>query len=59
LFLVIGILNVSVFRMPVPELQKPSPQFSCTAVVNGQFKDISLSDYKGKYVVLFFYPLDL
>ncbi|KAB0389949.1 hypothetical protein E2I00_008600 [Balaenoptera physalus] len=24
----------------------------------GQFKDISLSDYKGKYVVFFFYPLD-
>ena len=23
-----------------------------------QFKDISLSDYRGKYVVLFFYPLD-
>ena len=25
---------------------------------DGQFKDISLSDYKGKYVVFFFYPLD-
>ena len=25
---------------------------------NLEFKDISLSDYKGKYVVLFFYPLD-
>lgn len=45
--------------MPVPELQKPAPAFSGTAVVNGQFKDINLSDYKGKYVVLFFYPLDL
>ncbi|GFG36420.1 hypothetical protein Cfor_01779 [Coptotermes formosanus] len=44
--------------MPVPELQKPAPQFTSTAVVDGQFKDISLSDYKGKYVVLFFYPLD-
>jgi alkyl hydroperoxide reductase subunit AhpC len=28
-------------------------------VVNGQFKDIKLDDYKGKYLVLFFYPLDL
>ena len=35
-----------------------APDFKATAVVNGQFKDISLSDYKGKYVVLFFYPLD-
>ncbi|MBZ3886438.1 Peroxiredoxin-1 [Sciurus carolinensis] len=25
---------------------------------DGQFKDISLSDYKGKYIVFFFYPLD-
>ena len=32
--------------------------FSVEAVVNGEFKDVSLSDYKGKYVVLFFYPLD-
>jgi alkyl hydroperoxide reductase subunit AhpC len=24
----------------------------------GEFKDFSLSDYKGKWVVLFFYPLD-
>lgn len=41
-----------------PQLQKPAPHFQGTAVVDGQFKDISLSDYKGKYVVLFFYPLD-
>ena len=45
--------------MPVPAIQKPAPEFKGTAVVNGQFKDIKLSDYKGKYVVLFFYPLDL
>ncbi|EFN81425.1 peroxiredoxin 1 [Harpegnathos saltator] len=44
--------------MPVPQLQRPAPAFSGTAVINGQFKDINLSDYKGKYVVLFFYPLD-
>ena len=35
-----------------------APKFKGTAVINGQFKDISLDDYKGKYVVLFFYPLD-
>jgi alkyl hydroperoxide reductase subunit AhpC len=39
-------------------VQQPAPQFSCEAVVNGEFKDVALSDYKGKYVVLFFYPLD-
>ncbi|XP_032822183.1 peroxiredoxin-2-like [Petromyzon marinus] len=37
---------------------KPAPDFSGVAVVNGAFKDIKLSNYKGKYVVLFFYPLD-
>ena len=37
----------------------PAPQFTAPAVVEGgAFKDISLSDYKGKWVVLFFYPLD-
>ncbi|KAJ3149223.1 hypothetical protein HDU89_003939 [Geranomyces variabilis] len=37
---------------------KPAPAFTLPAVVDGQFKDVSLSDYKGKYVVLFFYPMD-
>jgi alkyl hydroperoxide reductase subunit AhpC len=38
---------------------KPAPEFTTDAVVDGDFKRVSLSDYKGKYVVLFFYPLDL
>ncbi|XP_053868758.1 peroxiredoxin-2 [Malaclemys terrapin pileata] len=37
---------------------KPAPSFHATAVVDGAFKEIKLSDYRGKYVVLFFYPLD-
>lgn len=41
-----------------PQIQKPAPDFSGTAVVDGDFKEIKLSDYHGKYVVLFFYPLD-
>ncbi|KAL9654318.1 hypothetical protein ABK040_010349 [Willaertia magna] len=40
-------------------IQKPAPAFSKTALLpDGTFKTISLEDYKGKYVVLFFYPLD-
>ena len=39
-------------------VQQPAPHFSCEALVNREFKDVSLSDYKGKYLVLFFYPLD-
>lgn len=37
---------------------KNAPDFKATAVVNGDFKQVSLSDYRGKYVLLFFYPLD-
>jgi len=35
-----------------------APGFKAPAVVNCQIKDISLADYQGKNVVLFFYPLD-
>jgi len=31
---------------------------TATAVVDQEFKTIKLSDYRGKYVILFFYPLD-
>jgi peroxiredoxin (alkyl hydroperoxide reductase subunit C) len=38
---------------------KPAPDFKATAVMaDNSFKDVRLSDYKGKKVVLFFYPLD-
>ncbi len=38
----------------------PAPDFTATAVMpDNSFKeDFTLSDYKGKYVILFFYPLD-
>ncbi|KAN0044706.1 hypothetical protein ACTA71_006225 [Dictyostelium dimigraforme] len=39
-------------------IRKPAPAFKGQAVVNGEFKEISLDDYKGKYLYLFFYPLD-
>lgn len=36
-----------------------APEFSATAVVGkGDFRKVSLADYRGKWVVLFFYPLD-
>jgi alkyl hydroperoxide reductase subunit AhpC len=37
---------------------KPAPEFTLDAVVNKEFKRVSLADYRGKWVVLFFYPLD-
>lgn len=40
-------------------VQKKAPEFKADAVIKGgDFKSISLSDYKGKWVVLYFYPLD-
>ncbi len=35
-----------------------APDFEAVAVYDQEFKTIKLSDYRGKYVVLFFYPLD-
>ncbi|BAY52194.1 thioredoxin peroxidase [Thermostichus vulcanus NIES-2134] len=37
---------------------QPAPDFEAVAVYDQEFKTIKLSDYRGKYVVLFFYPLD-
>lgn len=38
---------------------KKAPDFTADAVINKEFKKVSLSDYAGKkWVILFFYPLD-
>jgi alkyl hydroperoxide reductase subunit AhpC len=46
---------------------QPAPDFKGTAVIGGAaedlnpdnaFKEIALTDFRGKWVVLFFYPLD-
>jgi len=37
---------------------KPAPDFEASAYIDGGFKNIRLSDYKGKWVVLCFYPGD-
>jgi len=38
---------------------KEAPDFKAQAVMpDGSFKEVSLSDYRGQYVLLFFYPLD-
>ncbi|MCB0272531.1 MAG: peroxiredoxin [Bdellovibrionales bacterium] len=40
------------------KIGQQAPEFKETAYVNGDFKEVSLSDYKGKWLVFFFYPLD-
>lgn len=40
-------------------VQKAAPDFNAQAVLpDGSFQEVSLADYKGHYVLLFFYPLD-
>ena len=43
-----------------PELQigKPAPDFEMDGFYKGEKKKYELKDYKGKWVILFFYPLD-
>ncbi|KAF4072775.1 hypothetical protein AMELA_G00251280 [Ameiurus melas] len=55
------------FRVPVSDhslhlskakISKAAPSWEGTAVINGEFKELKLSDYRGRYLVFFFYPLD-
>lgn len=41
------------------QVGQKAPDFAAQALVaDGSFKDVKLADYRGKWVVLFFYPLD-
>ena len=40
------------------KLNVKAPEFRGMAYHNDEFKEIALNDYKGKFVVLFFYPAD-
>lgn len=42
----------------MPFVTSPAPDFEAEAVIGSEIKTIKLSDYKGKWIVLFFYPLD-
>ena len=42
----------------IPKINSPAPAFTVEAFYNNEIKKISLSDYKGKWVVLIFYPAD-
>jgi alkyl hydroperoxide reductase subunit AhpC len=42
----------------IARLEQPAPDFEAIAYAGGDFKTIKLSDYRGKWVILFFYPAD-
>jgi alkyl hydroperoxide reductase subunit AhpC len=54
--LLLLLLVLQVTALPI--IGQPAPLFSAKAVIGKEIKDIQLSDYRGKYVILFFYPLD-
>ena len=43
-------------RLPLP--RRKAPYFKAQAVIGMDFKTVSLDDYRGKWLVLFFYPFD-
>lgn len=47
-----------VFDFEVVKVGQEVPEFGMAAFQNDEIKDIKLSDYKGKWVVLMFYPAD-
>jgi len=44
--------------MEVARVGKEAPEFTAMAYADGAFSKVSLSEYKGKWVVLCFYPGD-
>ncbi|CBJ27588.1 2-cys peroxiredoxin [Ectocarpus siliculosus] len=46
------------YPAPSANIMEPAPGFKAKAVVDGDIVDVSTDDYKGKWVVLLFYPKD-
>lgn len=44
--------------MVVPLVGREGPGFEAIAVIDQDFQPLRLADYRGRYVILFFYPLD-
>ena len=45
-------------KQMVPLVGNPAPDFEANAYFEGGFKTLKLSDYKGKWILLCFYPGD-
>jgi hypothetical protein len=51
-------LNVKEVKQAMVKAGKPAPDFTASAFYNGKFMNFSLSEFKGKWVLLCFYPGD-
>lgn len=50
--------NTKEVSMTMAQVGKPAPDFELSAFHQGGFKNVKLSDYKGKWIVVCFYPGD-
>jgi hypothetical protein len=51
-------LTAATGQTVIARVGKPAPDFEASAYVDGGFKNVRLSDFKGKWIVLCFYPGD-
>jgi len=51
-------IEATQFKWTQLQVGGPAPGFRGTAVVDGDFQEIALEDYRGKWLIFFFYPLD-
>jgi hypothetical protein len=51
-------LNVREAKQAMVKIGKPAPDFTAPGFHDGKFMNFSLSEYKGKWVLLCFYPGD-
>jgi alkyl hydroperoxide reductase subunit AhpC len=54
----VSVIHPASFGLAGSEVGSIAPPFTLDAVANLEFRKVSLSDYRGKWVVLFFYPGD-
>jgi hypothetical protein len=50
--------NIKEKKQAMVKVGKPAPEFTAPGYHNGKFMNFSLSEYKGKWVLLCFYPGD-
>ena len=53
-----GSIDQDIFDFEIVKVGQKVPEFKLATYQNDEIKDVKLSDYKGKWVVLLFYPAD-
>jgi len=53
-----GDSNIKEVKRTMVKVGKNAPDFTASAYYNGKFMNISLSEYRGRWVLLCFYPGD-